>query len=75
MITGEDLLDFERGMKGVSAMVSLFMLGQGSIVMNGGKLALGETVKMGAKMLAVDAIPTGISYGTSEICQAMGCPD
>ena len=25
-------------------------------------------------MLAVDAISTGVSYGTSEICQAMGCP-
>ena len=55
-------------------MVSLFTLGQGSIVMNGGKLALGETLKMGAKMLAVDAISTGVAYGTSEICQAMGCP-
>ena len=75
MITGEDLSDFERGMKGVSAVVSLFTLGQGSIVMNGGKLALGETLKMGAKMLAVDAISTGVAYGTSEICQAMGCPD
>jgi len=74
MITGEDLSDFERGMKGVSAVVSLFTLGQGSIVMNGGKLALGETVKMEAKMLAVDAISTGVAYGTSEICQAMGCP-
>ena len=74
MITGEDLSDFERGMKGVSAVVSLFTLGQGSIVMNGGKLALGETLKMGAKILAVDAISTGVSYGTSEICQAMGCP-
>ena len=74
MITGEDLSDFERGMKGVSAVVSLFTLGQGSIVMNGGKLALGETLKMGAKMLAVDAISTGVAYGTSEICQAMGCP-
>ena len=74
MITGEDLSDFERGMKGVSAVVSLFTLGQGSIVMNGGKLALGETLKMGAKMLAVDAISTGAAYGTSEICQTMGCP-
>ena len=55
-------------------MVSLFALGQGSIVMNGGKLALGEMLKMGAKMLAVDAISTGVSDGTSEICQAMGCP-
>lgn len=54
MITGEDLSDFERGMKGVSAVVSLFTLGQGSIVMNRGKLALGETLKTGAKMLAVE---------------------
>ena len=74
MITGEDLSDFERGMKGVSAVVSLFTLGQGSIVMNGGKLALGETVKMEAKILVADAISTGVAYGTSEICQAMGCP-
>lgn len=36
MITGEDLSDFERGMKGVSAVISLFTLGQGSIMMNGG---------------------------------------
>ena len=55
-------------------MVSLFTLGQGSIMMNGGKIALGESLKMGAKMLAVDAISTGVSYGTSEICQALGCP-
>ena len=74
MITGEDLSDFERGMKAVSGLVSLFTLGQGSIVMNGGKLALGETVKLGAKILAVDAVSTGVAYGTSEICQAMGCP-
>lgn len=74
MITGEDLSDFERGMKAVSGLVSLFTLGQGSIVMNGGKLALGESVKLGAKILAVDAVSTGVAYGTSEICQAMGCP-
>ena len=74
MITGEDLTDFERGMKAVSGVVSLFTLGQGSIMMSGGKIALGESLKMGAKMLAVDAISTGVSYGTSEICQALGCP-
>ena len=74
MITGEDLSDFERGMKAVCGVVSLFTLGQGSFVMNGGKLALGETVKMGAKILAVDAVSTGVVYGTSEICQAMGAP-
>ncbi len=74
MITGEDLTDFERGMKAVSGVVSLFTLGQGSIMMSGGKIALGESLKMGAKMLAIDAISTGVSYGTSEICQALGCP-
>lgn len=34
MITGEDLSDFERGMKAVNGLASLFTLGQGSIVMN-----------------------------------------
>ena len=29
---------------------------------------------MGAKILVVDAVSTGAAYGTSEICQAMGCP-
>jgi hypothetical protein len=41
-------------------------------MMSGGKIALGESLKMGAKMLAVDAISTGVSYGTSEVCQALG---
>lgn len=34
LITKEDLSDFERGMKAVNGLVSLFTLGQGSIVMN-----------------------------------------
>ena len=34
LITREDLSDFERGMKAVNGLASLFTLGQGSIVMN-----------------------------------------
>ena len=74
MITGEDLSDFEREMKIVSGVVSLFTLGQGGVVISSGRVVMQSTLVTMGKMVAIDMVTTGVTYGTSELCQKMGLP-
>ena len=74
MITGEDLSEFEKGMKLASGVVSLFTLGQGGVIINGGRVAFQSTLVTMGKMVAIDMVTTGVTYGTSELCQKMGMP-
>ena len=74
MITGEDLSEFEKGMKLASGGVSLFTLGQGGVIINGGRVAFQSTLVTMGKMVAIDMVTTGVTYGTSELCQKMGMP-
>lgn len=67
MITGEDLSEFEKGMKLVSGVVSLFTLGQGGVIINGGRVAFQSTLVTMGKMVAIDMVTTGVTYGTSEL--------
>ena len=74
LITGEDLSDFEREMKIVSGVVSLFTLGQGGVVISSGRVVMQSTLVTMGKMVAIDMVTTGVTYGTSELCQKMGLP-
>ena len=74
LITGEDLSDFEREMKIVSGVVSLFTLGQGGVVISSGRVVMQSTLVTMGKMVAIDMVTTGVTYGTSEMCQKMGLP-
>ena len=69
-ITKEDLSDFERGMKGVSAVVGLFTLGQSEIW----GMPLKEGLISFGKYVAVDAASTTVSYWTGYACNEMGLP-
>jgi len=69
-ITQEDLSDFERGMKGVSAVVGLFTLGQSEIW----GMPLKEGLISFGKYVAVDAASTTVSYWTGYACNEMGLP-
>ena len=60
-ITDEDLSDFERGMKGVGAVVGIFSLGTSVVMMRGAGFATQEILTNIGKMAAIDAAYTGAS--------------
>ena len=69
-ITDEDLSDFERGMKGVGAVVEIFTLGQSGILTMPAKEAL---MSLG-KLAVVDIASTSASYWTGYACNELGLP-
>ncbi|WP_458457855.1 pre-toxin TG domain-containing protein [Pseudobutyrivibrio sp.] len=73
-ITDEDLSDFERGMKGVGAVVGAFSLGTSYVAMKGAGLATQEILMNMGKAVAIDAASTTTSYWTGYACNEMGLP-
>lgn len=69
-ITGEDLSDFERGMKAVGAVIEIFTLGQSGILTMPAKEAL---MSLG-KLAVVDVVSTSASYWTGYACNELGLP-
>lgn len=73
-ITDEDLSDFERGMKGVGAVVGAFSLGTSYVAMKGAGFATQEILMNMGKAVAIDAASTTTSYWTGYACNEMGLP-
>lgn len=73
-ITDEDLSDFERGMKGVGAVVGVFSLGTSYVAMKGAGLATQEILMNLGKAVTIDAASTATSYWTGKECSKMGLP-
>lgn len=73
-ITDEDLSDFERGMKGVGAVVGVFSLGTSYVAMKGAGFATQEILMNMGKAVAIDVASTTTSYWTGYACNEMGLP-
>lgn len=73
-ITDEDLSDFERGMKGVGAVVGAFSLGTSYVAMKGAGFATQEILMNMGKAVAIDVASTTTSYWTGYACNEMGLP-
>lgn len=70
-ITGEDLSDFDRNMKGISAVIGIVTLGQSGFW----RMPLKEGLEFLGKSVMLDMISTGASYGTSELCKKCNLPE
>jgi hypothetical protein len=46
----------------------------GGVIINGERVAFQNTLVTMGKMVAIDMVTTGVTYGTSELCQKMGMP-
>ncbi len=70
MITGEDLTDFERGLKGVFAVVDVVTLFIG-IKASG---VAREALKTGGRIIATDLISNGTAYAVGKMGEELGLP-
>lgn len=73
-ITGEDLTDFERSIKGLGAIVDIATFGNGAVLTNAAKGGVREFTLAVAKTMAVDALASGTSYLAGEMLEDMGLP-
>lgn len=73
-ITGEDLTDFERSIKGLGAIVDIATFGNGAVLTNAAKGGVKEFTLAVAKTMAVDALASGTSYLAGEMLEDMGLP-
>lgn len=70
-ITGEDLSDFDRNMKGISAVIGIVTLGQSGFW----RMPLKKGLEFLGKSVMLDMLSTGVSYGTSELCKKLNLPE
>jgi hypothetical protein len=74
LITGEDLSDFERGMKGVFAVIDVVSLMIGIKASGVVKIFSKNTLKMAGKSVLLDAFGGAGAYGIGQIGQELGLP-
>ena len=74
LITGEDLSDFERGLKVVGAAVSVFSLGTSAVYMNAAGYTTKQIIICSGKAILIDAASTTTSYWTGYACNELGLP-
>lgn len=74
LITGENLTEYEKDMKLVSAVATLLTLGQGTVALQGATVLSAETAKNLGKALLLDMISSGTSYGVGEYCREKEIP-
>ena len=74
MITGEDLTDFERGLKGVFAVVDVVTLFIGIKASGVAKLFSREALETGGRIIATDLISNGTAYAVGKMGEELGLP-
>jgi hypothetical protein len=74
LITGEDLSDFERGMKGVFAVIDVVSLMIGIKASGVVKIFSKNTLKMAGKSVLLDAFGGAGAYGIGQIGQELELP-
>ena len=74
MITGEDLTDFERGLKGVFAVVDVVTLFVGIKASGVAKLFSREALGTGGRIIATDLISNGTAYAVGKMGEELGLP-
>ena len=74
LITGEDLSDFERGMKGVSAAVDVVTLMVGIKASGAVKLFSRDALQFTGKTMALDLLANGAAYGVGKAGEELGLP-
>ena len=74
MITGEDLTDFERGLKGVFAVVDVVTLFIGIKASGVAKLFSREALETGGRIIATDMISNGTAYAVGKMGEELGLP-
>ena len=74
MITGEDLTDFERGLKGVFAVVDVVTLFVGIKASGVAKLFSREALETGGRIIATDLISNGTAYAVGKMGEELGLP-
>lgn len=70
LITGEDLADFERGMKVVGAVVDVISFGQSGIIELPAELA----IKRFGMQIGIEVVSNQMSYWTGYACNEMKVP-
>jgi hypothetical protein len=74
LITGEDLSDFERGMKGIFAVIDVVSLMIGIKASGVVKIFSKNTLKMAGKSVLLDAFGGAGAYGIGQIGQELELP-
>ena len=74
MITGEDLTDFERGLRGVFAVVDVVTLFIGIKASGVAKLFSREALETGGRIIATDMISNGTAYAVGKMGEELGLP-
>jgi len=74
LITGEDLSEFERGMKGVFATVDVVTLLVGIKASGAVKLFSKEALQFTGKTMALGILSTGAAYGVGQAGEELGLP-
>ena len=74
MITGEDLTDFERGLRGVFAVVDVVTLFIGIKASGVAKLFSREALETGGRIIATDLISNGTAYAVGKMGEELGLP-
>ena len=74
LITGEDLSDFERGMKGVFAAVDVVTLMVGIKASGAAKIFSRKALQFTGKTMALDLLANGAAYGVGKAGEELGLP-
>mgnify|MGYP004620440749 CR=1 FL=1 len=70
LITGEDLTDLERGLKGVGAVIDILTLGQAMTIAKGAEAGISKMLKT----VAVEGLSNVAGYTAAEISNAYDMP-